>query len=255
MRTMKAGNRKRIVPIIVIVVAAALAYCVFTSLNGSLSRESAFTSKVREYVERKYPDEALEVSLAEYDNKGTGYFCRVASPISEDTHFMVWERNGVMEDDYDYCVVGRENTFHRLNLELEKCMDEILPDYPHRTWVTHIDCKSGVTVEEIAALDLDMRFDLYDFPFDCSLTVCSETEREAPTPEELAGRLRELDSFIGDRLPCVKYYSYYLQSRYTEQEDGFVPSDSGMDIYVYEIPKTVVEGDQLENELTGYLHR
>ncbi len=242
---------KLIIKISVVTALLAMAYSVFASLNGSMIKKFVITSKVKDYVAKTYIGQPFEVEFCQYNFKTMSYYCYVQSTASEDTHFTVWEDEDAMADDYERSVTGRENTLFRLSVSLSEYVEQLFRSiYPHPTSNVFCDTSENVSEKEIAQLTLDMPFDVKNFPLSTTLMVWVETSNEKPTWEELGIRFRELEELTRDELPCVEYYSIWLQDKYVEKDGELQPANYNSKVCAYNVPREVIIGNNLEDYLS-----
>lgn len=246
-------NKKRAVRIViaaVLLAVLAFAYWVFASFNGSLIKKAVTTAKVRDYIEETYPGQPFEVERCRYDFKMMGYFCKVQSTESEDTYFLVWETGEGMADDYEVSVLQRQNTLQRLSMALDDYTEALMSRiYPYRTSLIICDSASTLTEEDYQVLEPDMPFDVNTFPLPADLTVWVETQNDAPSWEELAERLRELEALTREELPFVERFSVSVQSTYLDEDGEYVPSDYNAEVCAFDVPREVITGNGLEDYL------
>ncbi len=243
--------KKRIFPIIVIALILAGAYSIFASLNGSFIKKVITTSKIKDYVAEYYQGQPYEVGFCQYDFNSKMYFCNVQSIESEDTCFTVWDGSDGLRDNYESSVTGRDYTMLRLSIALDDYVEELLKRiYPHRTLNVMCESSDKVTEKDVRGLTLDMPFDAKSFPMSTNLIVWVETSGDKPTWEELARRFRELEGLIREELPCVEYYTIYLQDKYIEEDGDLQLVDYNFEVCAFNVPRDVIAGDGLEAYLS-----
>jgi len=245
--------KKKICIIILAVTVPLLcfSYWVFASFHGSLIRKIVMTAQAKEYIAGNYPDKDLFVDFADYDFKMSGYYCDIHTDPESDLHFMVYEGgDGNLTDDYELRVLNKENTILRLSLALDDYTDDFLSaNFPHRTSLTLCDADWDALEKQRAAIPLDMPFDLETFPFSCTMTVWAETAKGTPDWEELAERLKELYEVTKDAYPFVTHYSMSIQAPFIEIEGEWGPEDYSADVSVFDVPREVIAGNELETWL------
>lgn len=138
----------------------------------------------------------------------------------------------------------------RLNNQLNEYADSFMKDnYPHRTSLVICDCKSDINDKYTEKLQLDMPFDAKTFPLPTTLTVWVETSQQKPSWDELVKYFRELEFLTREELPHIEYFSISLQNKY--EEDELKPSEYHSQVLTYDVPKTVIMGDGLEEYLAN----
>jgi len=245
--------KKKILIIILAVTVPLLcfAYWFFASFNGSLIRKIVMTAQAKEYVAANFPDKELAVDFADYDFKMNGYYCDVHTNPDSDYHFIVYKNgDGKLTDDFEHRVLNKENTILRLSLALDDYTDDFLSvNFPHRTSLTLCDADWEALEQQRDAISLDMPFALETFPFSCTMTVWVETAKDTPDWAELAERLRELYEITKDAYPFVTHYSLSIQAPFIETDGEWGPEDYSSEVSVYDVPREVIAGNELETWL------
>lgn len=217
-------------------------YVLYSSFNGSILKKISMTYHVKQYIEENYANQDLEVEFCRYDFKMMGYYCKVQSSQSQDTYFSVWKEKDTYVDNYESSVLGKENTFSRLCMELDAYVEDCFKDYPYRT--TLILCTPQE--KNIEKLELDMPFDPHSFPFSATLSIWTETKNEYPSIQEMKERLIELDAFIHDKMPNIDTYEIRLQAPYIEEDGELKTIDFEHEISLYQVPRDIIVSNQLD---------
>ena len=111
--------KKKILKVLALVVAIALIICIgvfANSLVGNPVSKYLATKSANEYIEKTYSDKDFVIEEVTYDFKTGGYYARVTSPTSIDSHFSLsfnWLGKLVL-DCYDDDVTTGWNTAMRL---------------------------------------------------------------------------------------------------------------------------------------------
>ncbi len=96
---------------------------VYLSFYGNPISKAIANSKIEAYIRDTYPDIDLEVSKTVYNFKFEEYVANVQSKESVDTTFSVhWDDEGI-RDSYDSEVIGRWNTYERLQREFSDALE------------------------------------------------------------------------------------------------------------------------------------
>lgn len=239
-----------------VILLFAAVYTFYASFNGSLIKKTIMTGKAKSYVAQTYPGQDLNVSFSVYDFKCSAYFCRVQSPVSEDTAFDVYEtRDGNMADDYDLSVTNKENTISRLSRQLDIAVEQVfLPAYPHRTRLAMCDFYSETEFDR-SKFELDMPLDLTRLPHPAELTIWVETSHVEPTWEEAAELLREAVRITEELNMDIRYFSISVEYPYREDDDEIKPIEYSSIVGADAVPKETILGDGLEELLDSERQR
>jgi hypothetical protein len=128
------------------VAAALLAFAIIAGIllfaNGlvgnPISRMLANRS-ARRYVASTYSDRNLELEKARYDFKSGSYYVHVKSSKSIDTRFSlnVTPSGKVRYDDHEFRVLGKSNTFERINDEYRQAIRRVIDagDFPYKSYI------------------------------------------------------------------------------------------------------------------------
>lgn len=126
------------------------------------------------YIEETYPEIELERDKATYSFKTGGYHVFIKSPTSIDTHFSldITPTGDIRWDSYESYVLGKFNTWSRINSDYRKMVDSIFDsaDFPYKSDINFGDLKLkekdmyrgfgesyGLSLEE---LELDKIYDI-----------------------------------------------------------------------------------------------
>lgn len=121
--------KKKVLAVLVVMLAAALLYVGDMFLGNPVSR---FLVKVhsQKYIRETYPQELhLKMSEIYYDwYSGGAYEIKVSSEVSEDTHFTLrYNRLGLLaQDTYEIYVASGDSTLTRLHREYEEQVSKAL---------------------------------------------------------------------------------------------------------------------------------
>ncbi|MDO4492835.1 MAG: hypothetical protein Q4C53_03000 [Clostridia bacterium] len=235
----------------VTVFVLALAYAVYAAFHGSPVQRYRTTRGARAYVAATYPGEPYTVEDATYDFKMAGYYCRVNDAAHADGWFDVRKNSDGWTDDRVRRVEGRENTLMRLAKALDDDAEQLLKErFPHRTGLVLCDPVSREIPEEtLSAVPLDLPYDRMHFPYPATLTVWVETEQNAPTWDELAARLTELEAIVAEELPCVDSFSVTVQWPYAEHNGAWVPERYDGMPACFDLPREIVRSESLRDAL------
>jgi len=233
---------------------AGVGFCLalVTSFYGNPISAALATSKIRTYVAETYPQENFVVPQAAYNFKDGSYGSFIQSQTSVDTAFRVEVlRDGRIDDNYPAMVSARFNTFSRLEAQLDREVETILRgEYPYPTRLILAAMKDEADAARIAALRLDMPFDLYHPPLPVELTVWTSCEQ--PDYPTLAQRLLELKALMARRGVPVSRYSLDLEYPYHE-ENGVLLPENFNGLAVYDFPaENLVDSPDLPRILEEY---
>ncbi len=110
--------KKKILKVLALVVAIALIICIgvfANSLVGNPVSKYLATKSANEYIEKTYSDKDFIIEEVNYDFKTGGYYARVTSPTSIDSHFSLsFDWMGKLELDCYDDVTSGWNTAMRL---------------------------------------------------------------------------------------------------------------------------------------------
>lgn len=169
-KEMKGSTIVRIILIGIILLVIGFAFSFFNAFYGNPISAAIATSKIRSYVKETYPEMNLEVPKATYNFKFDEYNSYVKSKTSVDTCFYVSVSNGKINDRYEIEVINKNNTFERLQKELDQTIGEILlKEFPYETSILIADFYTKDS--DFSRLTLDMPFEITNLPFGVSLTV------------------------------------------------------------------------------------
>ena len=134
MEQKKRRNLKRLALLAALVLLAGLLFFANSLLGNPVSKALA-QKGAEEYIAAAYPGTDYQVDHVGYAFKVPGYFARISSPSSIDTHFDLdldmWGH--VLHDSYDSYVPTRWNTWNRLEIQYRDLVDTALesPDFPY----------------------------------------------------------------------------------------------------------------------------
>ena len=137
--------RKKILKILALVVAIVLIIGVglfANALVGNPVSKFLATKSANEYIEKTYSDKDFVIEEVTYDFKTGGYYARVTSPTSIDSHFSLsfdWMGKLVL-DCYDDVTTGW-NTAYRIGEEYRKEVDKVFEnnEFPFFMHISHGD--------------------------------------------------------------------------------------------------------------------
>jgi hypothetical protein len=127
------NKKKKIKKIIAAIIAFILIGIILFLANGMVGNpiSKMLVNKAAEkYVAENYSDLDLELEKAVYDFKDGGYYVRIASTSSIDTHFVLnYSWAGELErDQYESLVLSKWNTWRRIDDEYHKLVDSEIED-------------------------------------------------------------------------------------------------------------------------------
>lgn len=240
-----------IIPVVILAVLLAVAGWFHMALYGSPIKRAWMKNQAEEYVAKNYPDTDYEVVRSGYDFKMNGYFCNVQSKSIEDIHFVIYERDGKLFDDYETSVAGKHTTIGRLESDLDEYVTAKVEEklkYRNRLIICAFD-NEPFTEEEVEKIVYGQKLDIGHLPHPAQLTVWIETQNEKPSWEELASRLREFAVMAQEISPDIRVLSVSLEAKYHDENGNLMPEDYNSGISVYDVPIEVIEGDGLEEYL------
>ena len=84
-------------------------------------------SSAKTYIAETYPGMEIEREKAIYNFKSGGYYVLIKSPTSIDTHFVlnITPIGDIRSDSYEYDVLGKFNTWNRVNADYRKMVDSV----------------------------------------------------------------------------------------------------------------------------------
>ncbi len=200
--------KKKVLKIIAGMVALlliALILYVTNSFVGNPISKILVKHSVDKYVTENYSDLDLELNKPQYNFKDGGYYVQAKSKTSIDTHFsIVCNGNGrIRYDDYETYVLGKFNTWCRLNDEYKELIDEVIEkEFPYES-----DIAFGEIIEkgnDFSGLEIDMKVDISEYAKNVGKLVIY-SDSETITEDVLAERLLKIKE-IFDR-NNVKFYS------------------------------------------------
>lgn len=121
--------KKKILKITALVVAIILIIGVglfANALVGNPVSKALATKSANEYLEKSFGDKGFIIEEVNYDFKTGGYYARVTSPTSIDSHFLLsFDLMGKLKyDSYDDVTSGW-NTAYRLDEDYRKSVDKV----------------------------------------------------------------------------------------------------------------------------------
>lgn len=201
---------KKICKIFALVIALVLAGGVLMFANalvGNPISKAIVKHRAETFLEERFSDTDYAISKIDYNFKDGDYYVRITSPTSEDSAFSIsYTMSGKYKyDTYDQNVVGRENTFRRLDEEYRKRCEELLQsrDFPYRDALgwgfgnffdsayppedPSAERMPGVTPEPfpISSLELDAAYPIGELGAKYGLVVL-DIEIDERTPEKAA---------------------------------------------------------------------
>lgn len=143
-------------------------------LVGNPISKMLANKSANEYIEETYPGMELEIQDATYNFKNGNYYVNVKSPTSIDTYFSldISPTGKVLWDNYEGNVLGKFNTWNRINTEYRKMVEDIFEanDFPYESDIDYGDLKLkekdlnesfgpdyGISLEE---LEIDRKYDI-----------------------------------------------------------------------------------------------
>lgn len=244
---MKKYIKTAVLTIFAVIVLGGI-YAVYAEFNGSILKKAVLTYKAEEYVSKHYGED-YSVEYAVFNFKFDDYYCRVRSDKSIDTEFDVFEdSDGIVTDDHEFRVNGRDNTYRRLESEIGIIAgNEFLTAYPYKCILCICKFKDE-DVQDLSKLELDMKPDMHEPPFPMELTLWAECEE--PSWEELAKALYEAVNTV-ERLGWnIAYYSIKLY--YPVDEDNEKPASAMTKFNSEDIMPDMIKGYDCAG-LAGYL--
>jgi len=135
---------KIIAGILAFILIAGILWVANGLIGNPISRILANRS-AKKYIAETYPEMDLEVSKANFNFKSGNYAVFVESPDSIDTHFSlsITQAGKVRWDSYEDYVIGKLNTYERVNKAYREMVDEIFEseDFPYESDIDFGDLK------------------------------------------------------------------------------------------------------------------
>lgn len=238
-------NKKLILKIIAGLIAVGLIGIILfitNSFTGNPISAAIANKNINNYLEDKYSfinDLDYKDKKTTYNFKFGQYGKYVQSKSSPDTAFYVtYNRSGKISDDYDGYVVGRFNTYTRLEKEFDSVVEEIFKkNFPYETDILI----AGFSFDENDRnkLALDMKLDLDNLPLESNLSVYIISDEI--NYEVLRDRLIEVDELMKDHSFKFKNYSVVIQEPKSEDKD----KPRGESLHLLDFPVEKMESEDL----------
>lgn len=244
---MKKVNWTVVVLVVFLFVILGLVGTVVTAFYGNPVTGLIATSQIRSYVKENYQDMDLEVTRASYNFKFKDYISRVQSTTSMDTGFWVSWHKGRIEDRYELDVVGRYNTYQRLQRELSAITEETMQrEFPYTTSMVFADAVKSL--DDYSALSLDMPLDTMTLPISTSLVIYFYQDKI--NYEVFCERLKEIYEIMMRNKIRIDYYSVVMEEAPKEGEKPGINRDG---IYLYDYPASKLTSETLSEDVQKYV--
>ncbi len=245
-------KKKLILKIIAGLVSVALIVLILfitNSFTGNPISAAIANKNINRYLEDNYSfinDLDYKDKKTTYNFKFGQYGKYVQSKSSPDTAFYVtYNRSGKISDDYDGYVVGRFNTYTRLEKEFDSVVEEIFKkNFPYETDILI----AGFSFDENDRdkLTLDMKLDLDNLPLESNLSVYIISDEI--NYEVLCDRLIEVDGLMKDH--SFKFKNYSVVIREPKSEDKDKPRDESL--HLLDFPVEKMESEDLINVIKDH---
>ena len=234
--------KKKILKVLALVVAIALIIGIglfANALVGNPVSKYLATKSANEYIKTTYSDKDFQIEEVNYDFKTGGYYARVTSPTSIDSHFSLsFEWMGkLVRDGYDDDVTSGWNTRRRINDEYKEIVDKV---FANNQFPGFLDISDGLiqftsdenvedpSIPEYAIITETLKIDaVYDI-------------------KELGAKAGKLTVYIDDKTVTEEKLAEILLTIKTNFDN------SGVTFYaidcVLEEPKTEMEADGTPKE-------
>ena len=226
----------------------------YNAFNGNPVSAAIVTARVHSYVDDKWPKEGFSISWANYDFKTGLYSCHVSHPESPDTSFRVSGNiTGSLYDNYELAVIQKENTYFRLQQEMDNQLSALLREetgFPFRMLYCSFSEKEG---QDRSRIHLDMEFQLSSLPYPVCITAYTQTDNETPSWEEMAQKLLVLSRTAKNHGLSVSTYSFCLEGPYSTDEKGnLTVTDHDLSLSVFDFPASLLEEENLPEILREF---
>ena len=230
----------RIAAIILAIVLIMGIGVVTNSLVGNPVSKYLATNKFKDYIGEHYKELDLHVEDVSYNFKYGTYQGIAKSDTSIDTVFSLSYRGGKVEDTYEGDVLGRWNTYCRLNNEFDQEICAILgKELPYTSSILFGELKKPETING-EAVPLDLQYDSATVPFEKSITLYVEVQELSM--EALADVVVEVDAMLTRNNQNMSWYTIVLEQEYNL-------------LGVYNFPKELVGSKDLIDVLKDYVKR
>ena len=234
--------KKKVLKILALVLAIVLIIGIGVFANGLVGNpvsKALATKSANEYIKTTYSDKDFVIEEVNYDFKTGGYYARVTSPTSIDSHFSLsfnWLGKLVL-DCYDDDVTSGWNTRRRINDEYKEIVDKV---FANNQFPGFLDISDGLiqftsdenvedpSIPEYAIITETLKIDaVYDI-------------------KELGAKAGKLTVYIDDKTVTEEKLAEILLTIKTNFDN------SGVTFYaidcVLEEPKTEMEADGTPKE-------
>ncbi|MBU5674950.1 hypothetical protein KQI88_00785 [Alkaliphilus sp. MSJ-5] len=238
-------KKKLILKIIAGLVSVALIVLILfitNSFTGNPISAAIANKNINRYLEDNYSfvnDLDYKEQKTFYNFKFGNYGKYVQSKSSQDTAFYVtYNRNGGINDTYDDYVVGKFNTYTRLEKEFDSVVEKVFKkSFPYETDILI----AGFSFDENDRdkLTLDMKLDLDNLPLESNLSVYIFSDKI--NYEVLRDRLIEVDELMKNNSLQFKNYSVVIRQPRSDMKDS--PRDESL--HLFDFPVEKVESEDL----------
>lgn len=182
------------------------------------------------YIEENYPEMELELKDATYNFKNGRYNVCVKSPTSIDTHFSIdiSPTGEVVGDSYSNYVLGKFNTWNRINIGYRKMVKDIFEayDFPYESDIDYGELK--LREKEISdqfgepyglnrkELEIDHKYNIKEIAKD-SGHIVFYTEADKIDSKKASEILLDIKNIFDDKSVPFYAISFTLQEPMTEE--------------------------------------
>ena len=234
--------KKKVLKVLALILAIVLIIGIglfANALVGNPVSKFLATKSAEEHIEKNYADKDFQIEEVNYDFKTGGYYARITSPTSIDSHFSLsfdW-MGKLVRDCYDDDVTSGWNTRRRINDEYKEIVDKV---FANNQFPGFLDISDGLiqftsdenvedpSIPEYAIITETLKIDaVYDI-------------------KELGAKAGKLTVYIDDKTVTEEKLAEILLTIKTNFDN------SGVTFYaidcVLEEPKTEMEADGTPKE-------
>ncbi len=226
---------------------------------------SSFAAKrnAKRYLAQQYPGTDYQIEEVSYNFKFGEYMARVTSPSSKDSRFTLtydWAGN-LKQDDYDWRVQQRENTYERLDWEYRQQVETVLKNpekklpyelqFGFGTLFTTGDMLTqepfGLEGLDKSALELDGEYDVNQLARRYGRLVVAIRDNTV-TPQRAAQLILDIKNRMDEANAAFCCMDFRLAEKKTDEKEG----TKAEEISILSVPYDEIEGEGLEGRVSQW---
>lgn len=237
-------TKKKILKFIALIFAVVLILFLIYIANGlvgnPISKYLAVKS-AEKYVAQTYRDTDFILGEVTHDFKTGGYYARVTSPSSEDTHFSfeLDQLGEVKHDYYESRVLSGWNTWERLNTSYQELVDTVFSssDFPYESEIDYgmieryDDSQKEIGIN-MSSLELDQEFDLTQIGKAYG-EIVFYAQSEEISVEKASEVLLDITRILDENSVYFKQIDFVLQKPWVEGQANLDRSQVSIEDFLY----------------------